>query len=111
MFRECSVFHEISGGRVAEQGLTEGLWRLFRWQPAAWRGGAEGAGRGHELHQHHILHPRGVHACARAHQRREPTRPRGGEPKTKTNNITSFHGSSCANNGKDALNTPEAEIE
>eukprot|EP00959_Pyramimonas_sp_CCMP1952_P380083 7962594-Pyramimonas_sp.AAC.1 len=26
---------------------------------------------------------------------------------TRMNNITSFYGSSCANNGKGALNTPE----
>eukprot|EP00976_Prorocentrum_cordatum_P069941 1179745-Prorocentrum_minimum.AAC.1 len=30
--------------------------------------------------------------------------------KKRKNNITSFYGSSCANNGKDALNTPETEI-
>ena len=37
--------------------------------------------------------------------------PRGGPLRSRTlninlNNITSFYGSSCANNGKDALDTP-----
>eukprot|EP00959_Pyramimonas_sp_CCMP1952_P438975 9190091-Pyramimonas_sp.AAC.2 len=50
---------------------------------------------------------------AEAH-RRQPGRQRGGDPgaglvpvRAQCNHITSFYGSSCANNGEGALNTPE----
>eukprot|EP00959_Pyramimonas_sp_CCMP1952_P433333 9074456-Pyramimonas_sp.AAC.1 len=83
------------------------MWRPARsWYPACghrhrWECQRE---RKRHLLEHRVDSTDGADRALRyvAQMSRGRTNPMWGE-----GNITSFYGSSCANNGKDALNTPE----